>query len=171
MTGTHKLTFSAHGDREIRMVRKFNASAELVWQALTVPDLVKRWMSGMPGWELAICDIDLVVGGRYRYLWRCLPGGSHPGMEMGMGGAYLEIERPIRLVHTERFDQAWYPGEAVITTDLTEHGGVTTMTATIKYESREARDGVLASPAESGVAMSYDRLEALLASQTSATGS
>jgi uncharacterized protein YndB with AHSA1/START domain len=83
---------------------------------------------------------------------------------MGMGGVYREIAAPARLVATEKFDQPWYPGEAVGTTVLVEQGGKTTITQTVLYQSREARDAVLKSGMERGVAASYDRLSELLAS-------
>ena len=85
---------------------------------------------------------------------------------MGMGGEYREIVAPESLVATERFDQPWYPGEALDSTVFTEHAGKTTVTMTILYESREARDGVLKSPMEAGIAAGYDRLEALLATES-----
>src|SRR5436309_246880 len=87
----------------------------------------------------------------------------HLGSEMGMGGVYREIVVPERLVTTERFDEAWYPGEAVGTLVLVEQRGRTTVTQTMRYESREARDAVLKSGMEKGVAASYDRLADLLA--------
>ena len=83
---------------------------------------------------------------------------------MGMGGVYREIVAPERLVATERFDEAWYPGEAVGTLVLVEQGGKTTLTQTELYQSREARDAVLKSGMEQGVAASYDRLAELLPS-------
>src|SRR5437899_10428848 len=83
---------------------------------------------------------------------------------MGMGGVYREIVQPERLVTTERFDEAWYPGEGLNTLVLVERGGRTTLTQTMRYESREARDAVLRSGMEQGVAASYDRLADLLAS-------
>jgi uncharacterized protein YndB with AHSA1/START domain len=100
------------------------------------------------------------VGGKYRYVWR----HDRDGNEMGMGGLYREIVAPERIVHTERFDEAWYPGEALNTLVLVEKGGRTTLTQTVRYESREARDAVLKSGMESGVAASYERLADLLAS-------
>ena len=85
------------------------------------------------------------------------------GTEMGWGGKYLEVVRPERLVATERFDQPWYPGEAVVSTVLVEQEGRTTATSTIRYESRAARDTVLASPMEQGLGASYERMDELLA--------
>ena len=80
-----------------------------------------------------------------------------------MGGVYREVARPERIVCTEKFDQPWYPGEALDTLTLVEHDGKTTLTTTVRYESREARDAVLKTPMEQGVAASYDRLAELLA--------
>jgi uncharacterized protein YndB with AHSA1/START domain len=154
------LKVTARGEREIVMTRDFDAPRELVFDAFTKPELVKQWLLGPSGWSMPVCEIDLKVGGTYRYVWR----RDSDGTEMGMGGVYREIVPPERIVHTESFDDPWYPGEAVITTALVEKGGRTTLTATMLYESREARDAVLASPMESGVAQSYDRLEKLLAS-------
>jgi uncharacterized protein YndB with AHSA1/START domain len=84
---------------------------------------------------------------------------------MGMGGVFREIVAPQRIVATEKFDEAWYPGEAVGTLELVERADRTTLTQTMRYESRDARDAVLKSPMEQGVAASYDRLAELLASQ------
>jgi uncharacterized protein YndB with AHSA1/START domain len=88
---------------------------------------------------------------------------------MGMGGVVREFVRPERIVVTEKFDESWYPGEALGTIVFVERDGRTTMTQTLKYESREARDAVLKSPMESGVAASYDRLADVLASMAAAT--
>ena len=83
---------------------------------------------------------------------------------MGWGGVYREVEAPQRLVATERFDQAWYPGEALLTLDLAEEGDQTVLTVIVEYESAAAREAVLATPMEAGLAESYDRLAELLAS-------
>jgi uncharacterized protein YndB with AHSA1/START domain len=150
----------AKGDREIVITRAFDAPRQLVWDAHTKPELVRRWLLGPPGWTMPVCEIDLRVGGKYRYVWR-----NQDGTEMGMGGVYREVAPPERLVATERFDESWYPGEALDTSIFTETAGKTTVTLTVLYESREARDGVLKSPMEEGMVAGYDRLEELLASQ------
>jgi uncharacterized protein YndB with AHSA1/START domain len=154
-TGTLKVTTPT--DREIVMTRVFDAPCNLVFEALTQPELLKRWLFGPPGWSMAVCEIDLRVGGAFRYVWR-----GPDGTEMGMGGVYREIVVPERIVATEKFDEAWYPGEAVGTIVLVENGARTTLTQTVRYESREARDAVLKTPMEQGVAMGYDRLAELL---------
>jgi uncharacterized protein YndB with AHSA1/START domain len=114
---------------------------------------------------MPVCEIDLKVGEKYRYVWR-----NEDGREMGMGGTYREIVRPERIVHTELFDEAWYSGESLNTWILTEEDGKTTLTVTMRYESRETRDEVLESGMDSGVAISYDRLEEILDSQLDKKG-
>jgi uncharacterized protein YndB with AHSA1/START domain len=161
MANPETLKVTTRGDREIVMTREFNASRRLVFDAFTKPELVKRWLLGLPGWSMPVCEIDLRVGGAYRFVWRRDSDGS----EMGMGGVYREIVPPERIVSTEVFDQAWYPGEALGTVVFFELGGKTTVTQTVLYQSREARDGVLKSGMESGVAASYDRLAQLVESQ------
>ena len=155
--GTLKLTTPT--DREISMTRIFDAPRRMVFDAFTKPELVKRWLLGPPGWTMPVCEIDLRVGGAYRYVWR-----HADGKEMGMGGIYREIVPEERLVCTELFDEAWYPGEALVTTILAEQGGRTTLTSTMLYVWQETRDAVLKSGMERGVAASYDRLEELLMS-------
>jgi len=132
---------------------------------LTKPELLKRWLGVRGGWRLDVCEIDLKVGGKYRYVWR-----GAKGAEMGMGGVYREIVRPERLVATEKFDDAWYAGDALDTSVLVEKGGKTTLTMTVQYASKEARDGVLKSPMASGVEESYNSLEELLASTLTRAG-
>ena len=160
MKSTGNLKLTTQGDREIVMTRALDAPRRLVFDAFTKPELVKQWLLGPPGWSMPVCEIDLRVGGVYRYVWRRDSDGS----EMGMGGVYREIATPERLVATEKFDQPWYPGEAVGTTVLVEQNGKTTITQTVLYQSPEARDAVLKSGMEKGVAASYDRLAELLAS-------
>ena len=126
------LQISTPSDREITMTRVFDAPRSMVFDAHTKPELVKRWLGVRAGWTMPVCEIDLRVGGAYRYLWRGTQG------DMGMRGVFREVVRPERIVATEVFDEAWYPGEAVGTLVLVEQGGRTTLTQTMVYESREA---------------------------------
>lgn len=155
-SGTLKVTTPS--DREIAMTRVFNAPRRLVFEAFAKPEMLKRWLVGPPGWSMVVCEVAVKVGDRYRYVWR-----DAKGIEMGVGGVLREIVVPERIVATEKFDQAWYPGEAVVTNVLLEQAGITTLTLTIRYESREARDIALKSPMEQGVAASYNRLAEILA--------
>ena len=157
MSDTGTLTVTTPSDREIAMIRVFDAPRRLVFRALTEPELMKRWFSGPPGWSFTTCEADVRPGGKYRFVW-----SDQNGTDMGMGGVYIEVTPPERIVATEKFDQAWYPGEAIVTQSLTESGGKTTLTLTVRYESKEARDGVLASPAKEGVQYTYDRLAEFL---------
>ena len=153
-----KLHITAHGDREVVMTRAFRAPRQLVFDAHTKPELLQRWLGVRNGWTMSECDVDLKVGGAYRWVWR----NEARGLQMTMRGVYREIAAPERLVNTEKFDDPWYPGEGLTASVLTEHDGITTLTATTRYETIEARDAVLRSPMESGVAESYDKLAALL---------
>ena len=157
MTNEENLKVTTRGDREIVMTRAFDAPRKLVFDAFTKPELVKQWLLGPPGWSMPVCEIDLRVGGSYRYVWR-----KAGAPDMGMGGVYREVVAPERVVATEKFDEAWYPGEAVGTLVLVEQSGKTTVTQTVLYASAETRDAVLKSGMDKGVAASYDRLEEML---------
>ena len=153
-TGTLKVTTPS--PREIVLTRVFDAPRDLVFEALTRPELLKRWF-GPHGWNLVVCEVDLRVGGAWRYV---LEGPD--GRSMGMGGEYREIVPGERTVHTEAMDD--YPGDSVVTVVLTEHDGRTTMTGTVLYDSQETRDAVVESGMEHGAAETYDRLADLLPS-------
>jgi uncharacterized protein YndB with AHSA1/START domain len=153
--GTLKVTLPS--DREVRLTRIFDAPRAMVYDALTKPELVKQWF-GPHGFSLPVCEIDLRVGGRWRYE---LAGPD--GTRMGMSGKYLELSPPDGLVHTEAFDD--FPGEARVTTVLTEKDGKTTLVVTSLAPSKEIRDAVVASGMEHGAAETYDRLAELLTLQ------
>src|ERR1700675_2589990 len=153
-TGTLKVTTPA--DREIVMTRVFDAPRRLVFEAFSKPELLKRWF-GPRGWSLVVCEVDLKVGGGFRFVMR-----GPDGREMGMRGVYREIVPPERSVHMESFDD--FPGESQVTAVFVEQGGKTTLTATVLYPSKEVRDAVVKSGMEHGAAESYDRLAELLPS-------
>jgi uncharacterized protein YndB with AHSA1/START domain len=150
------LTVSTPTDREIVLSRDFDAPCHLVFDALTKPELLTRWY-GARGWNLVVCEVDLRVGGAYRFVSR-----SPDGAEMGQGGVYQVIQPPERLTYTELFDNQSYPGESLISHELVERADRTTLTTTIRYASREGRDTVLRYPMARGVGESYDRLADLL---------
>jgi len=153
---------SAPSDFEIEITRDFHAPRALVFDAFTKPELVRRWLLGPPGWTMPVCEIDLRPGGAYRYVWR-----KEGVKDMGMGGFFREIAAPRLLVATERFDDSWYPGDALDTTVFTETGEITNVTVTVRYESKEARDTARRSGMEHGMAAGYNRLEELLAAEES----
>jgi uncharacterized protein YndB with AHSA1/START domain len=151
-----KLTVKPVGERAIVYTRSFGARREVVWDCYTKPDLVRRWLLGPEGWTLPICEIDLRVGGRFRYVWR-----HADGRDMGMGGTYRELVPPHRIRSTELFDDDWTGGETLVTTVFEEVRGVTTVTMTVEYASEAVRNNVSKSGASAGMEASYARLETL----------
>jgi len=156
MKNTGTLQVTTPTEREIVLTRVFDAPRTLVFDAFTKPELIKRWF-GPRGWSLVVCEVDLKVGGTWRFVLR-----GPDGNDMGMRGVYREIAAPDRSVHTESFDD--YPGESLVTTLLVENRGKTTLTATVRYPSQEVRDAVITSGMEHGAAESYDKLAEYLAS-------
>ena len=144
-------------DRELVVTRTFNAPAHIVFDAWTKPELVMRWWAPRSsGMKLLACEIDLRVGGAWRFVNR------HPKGEAAFYGEYREITPPSRLVFTEIYEQ--FPDSvSVVTAGFTDEGGKTRLTATVRYPSLEVRDMVLASGMARGAGISYDRLEDLVA--------
>jgi uncharacterized protein YndB with AHSA1/START domain len=151
------LTAKKVSPREIVVARTFNAPRALVFKAFTDPDMVIHWLWGPEEWPMVACDIDLRVGGAYRYVWRHRERG-----DMAMGGTFHEIVPPARLVYTELFGDDWTGGETLVTALFEEKNGRTTVTTTIRYSSEKARDGALKTPMLRGWAQSYDRLDLYL---------
>ena len=149
-------------DLEILITRGFNAPRELVWEAMSKPELIKQWLFGPPGWAMVLCEDDLRVGGKFRWGWR-----GPDGVEMGMHGVYREVKPPERIVRTEVFDFGCdvQTTEQLCTLVLTEANDKTNLTLTVRYPTKEARDGAIASGMEHGVAAGYDRLEEMLVSR------
>lgn len=155
---SHSFKVTTPSDQEIRMTRVFDAPRHLVFEAMTKPEHVKQWWGRLgEGYSVPVCEIDLRVGGAWRFVNR------HPKGEVAFHGEYREITPPSRLVFTEIFEQ--FPDSvSVVTTELTDEGGRTRMTATVRYPSLEVRDMVLASGMSRGAGISYDRLDDLVAS-------
>ena len=156
MKNTGTLQVATPTEREIVMARVFDAPRNLVFDAFSKPELLKRWF-GPRGWSLVVCEVDFKVGGKWRFVLR-----GPDGTEMGMRGVYREIAPPERTVHLEMFDD--YPGESIVTAVFVEENGKTTMTATVLYESQVIRDAVIKSGMEHGAAETYDKLAEYLAS-------
>jgi len=155
MKNTGTLQVTTPTDREVVLTRVFDAPRSMVWDAFTKPELLKRWF-GPRGWSLVVCEVDLKLGGGFRFVLR-----GPDGRDMGMRGVYREIVPPERSVHMESFDD--YPGESQVTAVFVERGGKTTLTATVLFPSKEVRDIVIQTGMEHGAAESYDKLAELLA--------
>ncbi len=147
-------------DREVVMTRLLNAPREMVWKALTQPEIFKRWLYGPPGWEMTLCQENTQVGGSFRWEWKGPEGAS-----MAMKGTYREINPPERIVRTESFEFGCeaHSGEQLATLILSEWEGKTTVTITVLYPSKEARDAAVATGMVQGVEAGYERLDQLLA--------
>jgi uncharacterized protein YndB with AHSA1/START domain len=160
-----KLQVTTPTDREIVMTRIFDAPRPVVWDAMSKPEFLQRWLFGPPGWTMTSCEDDLRVGGKFRWVW-CGPDGT----EMAICGVYQEVVPPERIVRTESFEfgcQA-QAGEQLGTLTLTAQGPKTLLTLRLLYPSMEARDATIASGMEHGVAAGYDRLDELLATAAAA---
>ena len=144
-------TFTTPSDREILMTRVFDAPRRLVFEAWTNPKHLPHWMLGPEGWTMSVCEIDLRPGGAWHFVWR-----RSDGTEMEMRGVYREITPPERLVNTERWDGDW--PETINTLSLSEKDGKTTMSQTVLYPSKEARDAALKTGMKEGASVSFDRL-------------
>lgn len=147
-------------DREVVITRRFAAPRQVVWDCHTKPELVRQWLLGPAGWTMPVCEIDLRVDGRYRYVWR-----RDSGEEMGLNGVYREIAAPARLVANESFDDDWTAGATLATTEFDAQGRYTTVTVTVVYASMQARDGALRTGMTQGVEQTYSRLDELLAAR------
>jgi len=160
MSDAGKMLVTTPSDREVVVTRVFNAPRSLVFEAWTNPKYVPQWMLGPEGWTMPVCEIDLRAGGAWHFVWR-----QTSGTEMEMRGVYREITPPDRLVTTESWGADW--PETVNTIVLREENGKTTMTLTILYPSKEARENALKAGMKEGMEMTFDRLEKhLLASQS-----
>lgn len=155
-------TLELPSEREILITRSFQAPAELVFEALTKPEHVRRWWAPRSRGEILQCEIDFRVGGSWRYVMR-----AKPGFEVGFSGKYLEIEAPTRVVQTEIFDP--FPdAAAIVTVQLSERDGRTTLTSRSLYPSQAVRDQVIASGMEDGMRESFRQLTEVVQSLTNA---
>ena len=158
MRRTPAVTVTLPSDRQIVMTRTFDAPCQLVFRAMTTPSLVQRWLLGPAGWSMPVCEIDLRVGGHFRYVWR----QDGTGITMGLRGIYREIEAPARIAHNETFDDPWFSGDCFCVQTFEETDSQTLLTTSLTYDSRAVRDGVLKSNMTQGVSASYDLLDKLL---------
>jgi uncharacterized protein YndB with AHSA1/START domain len=159
MPNARMLQVTTPTDRVIEMTREFDAPRHLVWEAMTKPEFVRRWLYAPEGWAMTVCEMDVRVGGRFRWAWNG-PDGKHA---MAIWGEHREVVPPEKVVHTESMEVGGAElGQLVATLVLTEKGGVTTMRMTLVFPSKEARDGALASGMEHGMNIGYQRLDTLL---------
>jgi uncharacterized protein YndB with AHSA1/START domain len=154
-------------DREVQVMRSFRAPRALVYRAYTEPEVVRRWMLGPPGWSMPVCEMDVKVGGQYRWRWR----NDTDGSEFGFIGTFREVQPAARIVHTEAYDPGTVGGEypkehAMVTVTFTQDGDRTTVTTLIDFGTKEARDAAMSTGMTDGMEQSYRLLDALLIEQS-----
>ena len=161
-----QLKITTSGDRELVMTRVFDAPRKLVFDAHTKPELVRRWLLGPPGWSMPVCEMDVRVGGRYRWRWR----NDENGQEFGFTGTFREVKPPSRIVHSEAYDPGTvgddFPrNDATVTVRFDEDDDRTTVTSLIDFGSKDARDAAMATGMTDGMEQSYQLLDRLLDEQ------
>jgi uncharacterized protein YndB with AHSA1/START domain len=153
---SHTFEVTTPSECDIVLTRLFSAPRALVFEAMTRPEHIRRWWGNLgDGYSVPVCEVDLRVGGRWRFVNR------HPQGEAAFHGVYRDIAPPDRLVFTEIFE-AFPDAESVVSAVFTEEDGQTRLTATCTYPSREVRDMVVQSGMAKGAGLSYDRLEDLV---------
>jgi uncharacterized protein YndB with AHSA1/START domain len=150
-------------DREVRVTRTFNAPRQLVWDAHTTPELVQKWQ-GQDGWDMPVCDMDVRVGGNYKWLWR----NRDDGKQFGFFGTFTEVDGPSKLVHEQHYD----PGDmdfampagdpCIVSLELSEQSHVTTLVCNLTFASKNARNEALSTGMADGMEHSYTRLDDML---------
>ena len=148
------------GDREVRVTRTFNAPHQLVWDAHTRPELVPKWQ-GYDDWDMPVCDMDVCVGGKYKWKWK----NREDGKQFGFFGTFTEVNGPSKIVHEQYYD----PGDmglsmpagdpCIVSVEFSEQNGVTTLVCNMTFVSKEARDGAISTGMTDGMEHSYTRLD------------
>jgi len=161
-----KAQVSLLSDHEVQVTREFRAPRALVYRAYTEPPLLQRWLLGPPGWSMPVCEMDVRVGGRYRWRWR----NDENGAEFGFSGTFREVQPPSRLVHTEAYDPGTvgddFPrNDAIVTVTFTPDSDRTTVTTLVDFGSKHARDAAVSTGMTDGMEQSYQLLDRLLEQQ------
>ena len=162
---TQQAQVTQPSDREVEVTRTFQAPRALVYEAYTTPALLQRWLLGPPGWSMPVCEMDVRVGGAFRWRWRSDEGGR----EFGFHGVFRTVEPGRKLVHTELYDPGdvggnmGEAGEALITVSFAERGGATTVTTRMDFGSKAARDAAVSTGMTGGMEQSYQLLDGMLA--------
>jgi uncharacterized protein YndB with AHSA1/START domain len=149
--------YATPNDNEVVVTRVFAAPRRLVFDAYTTPRHLRQWLLGPEGWTMTVCEIEQRPGGAWRYTWR-----KANGTEMTLWGEVREFVPPERLVMTENWGDEW--PESLNTVVFTESNGHTTITLTITYPDKAARDAAMATGMEDGMEVSFARLDQLLSS-------
>lgn len=162
MIGSRSLELSMLSDTAVHLLRRFDAPVELVFEAFTEPELLRRWQFGPDGWSMPLCTVDLRPGGEYHHTW-----SKEGEPDLVLVGTFVEVEPPRRLVAREEFKMPWSPGATLVTTAFEREAGGTLVRMTIEFPSIEARDAALDTGMTGGMEIGYQRLDAILAERES----
>jgi uncharacterized protein YndB with AHSA1/START domain len=162
-TSSRSAEVTLPADEQILITRDFDAPRHLVYKAFTTPELVERWWNAKRG-EVTVAEIDLRVGGKWRYAMVVRCGSPEDGQEVGFHGEYREIVPNERIVSTETFEGlpegvSEEQGTTLNTATFAEEDGRTTLTVLVQAPSKEARDAIIESGMEAGLQDAYDLLE------------
>jgi uncharacterized protein YndB with AHSA1/START domain len=163
VAASRKATVTLPADDQILITREFDAPRHLVFQAFTTPELVRRWWHAKRG-EVTVCEIDLRVGGKRRYVMV-----ANDGSEVGFHGEYREIVPDERVVSTETYEGvpegvSEEDGTTVNTATFTETDGRTTLTLLVQAPSKTTRDAIIESGMEDGLQDALELLEGVASS-------
>ena len=154
-------------DTEVRVRRDFKAPRTLVWQAHTDPKLLKRWLVGYPDWSMPVCEMDVRLGGTYRWRWR----QDADGAEFGFFGTFIEVSEPARLTYDQFYDPDGFTSamqtdnRCVISGSFDEANGVTTLTTVMDFGTKEARDAAVSTGMTDGMEVNYQALDKVFEQQ------
>lgn len=158
---TTGLQVSTPTDTTIVLTRTFNAPRRLVWEAMTVPGKMRRWMLPPPGWTMTVCECEARVGGALKLAWK----SEDADPAMTLQGVFTEVIPYERMTHTEtmKLGSGETIGSLLETHEFAEKNGVTTMRITQAYDSKDARDGTIASGMDQGMEAGFAQMDAMLA--------
>ncbi|KYF63205.1 hypothetical protein BE11_40655 [Sorangium cellulosum] len=159
-TSPQGLQISTPTDTTIVLTRTFDAPRRLVWEAMFTPDRMRRWMLPPPGWTMATCECDARVNGKLSVAWK----SDEANPVMTLRGEFTEVALHEHAVHTETMalGSGQTVGSLVEKHQFTDQGAATAMRITQTYDSKEDRDGALASGMDQGMEACYQKLDALL---------
>lgn len=150
-------------DTEVMVTRRFDASAALLWRTYTEAPLLRRWCGVQPGWTMPVCDMDVRVGGAYRWQWE----SEARDVAFGFYGEFVEVVPHERLVHTQQFDAGTMGvsmgGEpSIVTVTFQENDRTTLVTTVIRYASQSDRDEAMSTGMTEGMELNYGHLDRVL---------
>ena len=160
-TSPKSLQIATPTDTTIVLTRTFDAPRRLVWQAMFTPDKMRRWMLPPPGWTLTLCKCEPRVGGVLELAWK----SDEADPAMTLRGTFTEVVLHEWAIHSETMalGSGQTIGSLLEKHEFAEHGDVTAMTITQTYDSKQDRDGALASGMDQGMEACYQQLDAVLA--------